>query len=179
MRPLLAGIKQAEGPIPDLRPPKGKIAVEVPEATVMIGALVVAFGSLVVGRLFWRGRIPAALPPEAPAALARRELGAVQPSEAPEECARILRAYLSAAWQVQLVGATTSEICAQLQSHPLADTELISALARYFGESEIARFAQHSSPEYAERCVAEGYQLIEALEARRQEGPGRGNEGAA
>lgn len=171
MRPLLAGIKQADGPIPDLRPPKGKIPVEVPEAAVMIGTLVVAFGSLILGRLLRRGRAPVALAPELPAALARRELGAVQPDDAPDECARILRAYLSAAWQVQLVGATTSEVCSQLGSHPLADSELISALARYFGESEIARFAQQGSPEYAARCIAEGYQLIDALEARRSQGP--------
>lgn len=107
---FLAAIKKAEGPIPDLRPPKGHIAFDLPESAILNGALVVAFVALMIGRVIHARRPVPPKPPEPPAVLARRALEAACGPTIIQDCVQVVRRYLFNAFGVGWEGATNPEL---------------------------------------------------------------------
>jgi hypothetical protein len=164
---FFAAIKKAEGPIPDLRPPKGRIAFDVPEAAIFNSALIVAFVVLIIGRILHVQRPQPPRPVDPPLVLARRALEAASGPTLVEDCVQIVRRYLRNAFGVGWEGATASELCAAFAAHPQADSTTLAAIESYFAESDLSRFAPHEEQELAETCVSRALQLVEQLEARR------------
>ncbi len=163
----LAAIKKAEGPIPDLRPPKGHIAIDVPESVILNGALIFAFAVLIIGRVIHARRPPPPKVIEPPIVLARRALDAVGGPTIISDCEQIVRRYLFNAFGLGPEGATTSELCTAFAAHPLADADTLTVLDVYLAESDLARFTPHEAPQLAATCADRARSLVEQLEARR------------
>lgn len=163
--PVLAAIKKAEGPIPDLRPPKDHIAIDIPEAAILNGAILLAFLVLIVGRIV---QLRKPLPPpvvEPPASVARRALQGVGGPNLIADCAHIVRRYLHDQFGVGPEGATTRELCAAYALHPASQTDALAALTAYLSESDLALFAPAEAP-FAETCVSRALEVIDRLEVR-------------
>lgn len=163
--PVLGAIKKAEGPIPDLRPPKGHIAVDLPEAAILNGAILLAFLMLIVGRIVQlRKPVP---PPvmEPPASVARRALQAAGGPNVITDCAQIVRCYLHDKFGIGPKGATTRELCAAYALHPAAQIAALAALTAYLSETDLALFAPAEAP-FAETCVSRALEVIDRLEVR-------------
>jgi hypothetical protein len=164
---MIAVIKKAEGPIPELRPPKGQIPFDVPENAIFIGALVLAFTVLVLGRIR-QMMLPKPLAPVAPPlTVALRELAEVGEHDVAWKCGQIVRRYLFSAYGIGPEGVTTSELCAQFAAHPLADADSATALAAFLTECDLARFAPLAAAPEEIEAVRRAAELIEQLEARR------------
>jgi len=163
----VAVIKKAEGPIPDLRAPKGHIALDVPESVILKGALFFALVVLIVGRIL---RGPRSLPPHAtepPVVLARRALAAVGDDAPAGDCEQIVRRYLFKAFGAGLEGATARELAAEFAAHPLSDEPTREALASFLLEGELARFTPASASETPAAFRERAGELIDLLEGRR------------
>lgn len=168
MTTTYAVIKKVESPIPDLRPPKGKIAVDLPENTVFVGAVVFAFAVLILGRIFRRHQ-PAPVMTVKPAIdIARSEFAAITDPQAHAECVRILRGYLRQAWKIGETGSTSTELVAAVATHPLGTAQLATGLAAFFAEEEARRFAPVPLAAGEASVVSQATQLAESLEAHRQ-----------
>lgn len=163
----LAAIKKSEGPIPDLRPPKGRIAFDVPESAILNGALIFAFAVLVIGRVFHSRRPPPPLPVEPPILLARRALDAASGPTIVADCEQIVRRYLFNAFGIGPEGATASELCAAFAAHPKMSADSLAALRDYLAENELARFAPRDAPDTTTSSVRRALELLGQLEARR------------
>jgi hypothetical protein len=163
--PVFAAIKKAEGPIPDLRPPREQLSPEVPEAAILNGAIFFAFLVLIVGRMV---QLRKPLPPPVivpPAVVARRALEAAGGPNIVADCAQIVRRYLHDKFGIGPEGATTRELCAAYALHPAAQTDALAVLTAYLSESDLALFAPLEAP-FAETCVGRALEVIERLETR-------------
>jgi len=167
---FFAAIKKAEGPIPELRPPKGHIAFDIPESAILNGAVLIAFGALMIGRAIQARRPQPPKPAEPPAILARRALEAASGPTIIQDCVQILRRYLFNAFGVGWEGATNPEFCAVFATHPRADADSVAALESFFSKSDLARFASHEAEDLAVTCVSRALALVEYLEVRRGTG---------
>ncbi|MEQ1860914.1 MAG: hypothetical protein ABMA13_13345 [Chthoniobacteraceae bacterium] len=165
---VFAAIKKAEGPIPELRPPKGEIAFDIPEGAILNAALIFAFVVLLVGRFIHMRRPAPPLPIEPPIHVARRELEAVSGPSALEECARIVRRYVLDAYGLGPEGATAAELAAQFAAHRFAITDLTIALETFLADCDRARFAPEDAEHLAETCTGRALALVEALDQRRR-----------
>lgn len=164
---FFAAIKKDEGPIPDLRPPKGRIAFDLPETAILNGAVLFAFAVLIIGRIIHARKPVPPKPVEPPLVLARRALAAAGGPTIIADCEQVVRRYVFNAFGVGWEGATSSELCAAFAAHPLADAESLAALDGYLSDSDLARFASHEAEQLAATCVSRALALVEQLEARR------------
>lgn len=164
---FFAAIKKAEGPIPELRPPKDKIAFDIPESAIINGAMLIALGALLIGRVIHARRPLPPKPPEPAIVLARRALEVASGPTIIQDCVQIVRRYLFNAFGVGWDGATNPELCVVFATHPRADADSLAALESYFNQSDIARFASHEVEELAVTCVSRALALVEYLEVRR------------
>jgi hypothetical protein len=167
---IFAAIKKDPGPIPDLKPPRDPIAVDVPEKVILAGMILLGFGVLILGRLFHRPRVIAPLPPEHPAAAARRVLAQIQPdsplSFAAAEAARAVRGYLRAAFSLGEEELTTKEISDRFEAHHLANPSVAAEVHEFLRECDAAQFGPGSNTT-AEAVSARAFALIVELERQR------------
>lgn len=162
-----AAIKKDEGPIPDLRPPKGRIAFDTPETAILNGAVLFAFVVLVIGRIIHARKPVPPKPVEPPIVLARRALEAANGPTIIADCEQIVRRYVFNAFGAGWEGATSNELCANFASDPRVDGDTHAAFAAFLGECDLARFAAHETERIAATCVSRALALVEQLEARR------------
>ena len=165
---FIAAIKKAEGPIPDLRPPKGEIAFDTPEGAILNASLIFAFAVLIIGRFIHMRRPKPPMPIEPPIHVARRELESVAGPTALEDCSRIVRRYVLDAYGLGPEGATASELGEQFAAHRFAFPELTSTLEAFLADCDRARFAPEDAEHLAENCVARALALVEELDQRRR-----------
>jgi hypothetical protein len=160
-------IKKVEGPIPELRPPKGPLPLELPEGAIFASALGFAFAVLIVGRVRQARRPPPPMPAPLPLATARASLGSVNGPDALQQCGRVLRRYLEEAFGIGPDGASAGELYAQFTAHSANDPESATALENFLNEVELARFAPSGVGLPPEDCIARTLELLETLERRR------------
>jgi hypothetical protein len=170
LTPADAAIKKDEGPIPDLRPPRGSIPFQVPERTILQSVVVLAFLALAAGRLLHRRH--AAPPPLVipPIELALRDLDAIPPDAGEcniQQISEIVRRYIREVFLPGTDGATTSEICEAYAAHPQADAESSAALHGFLSGCDLHRFAPRLSAG-PDDAAAEARQILALLEDRRR-----------
>jgi len=171
---FVAAIKKDPGPIPELKPPSGEIAFDLPEKAILGGVIFLGFAVLLLGRLLRRPRVIQPLPPEHPASAARRMLAQIAtdapPAIAAAEAAHAIRSYLRAAFGLGEEELTTAEISARFTTHQLADPNAASVVHEFLRDCDAAQF----SPENVETLAglpARAFKLIDDLEGRRTPPP--------
>jgi hypothetical protein len=158
------------GDIPPLRPPHAELAPTYWEqhgtAVVLCGVLFL----ILVGAAIWlltRPKPPVVVPPEVLARKALEPLG-----ERPEDGAllsqvsRILRHYLSAAFNLPPEELTTTEFCRAIASHEQIGAELSVALSEFLLKCDQRKFAP-PAPAPPLSVVDQALKLIDQAQARR------------
>ena len=170
MNGVVGAIKKDPGPIPELNPPRKEMAAESADKLILGAVLLVAFGVLILGRIFQRRRVPIALPPEHPVAAARRLLSQIPsdtpPVEAASEAARAVREYVRTAFALGSESLTTTEVCQRFADHSLTDSNTTSVLHSFLADCDRVQFAPAGiAPPSA--FTARAWTLIDELERQR------------
>lgn len=167
---FVAAIKVDPGPIPDLKPPKQEIGIELPERAILGGVIFVAFAALFLGRIFHRPKVAPPEPPEHPATAARRVLSQIGPDTPPgkaaAEMAHAVRDYLRTAFGLGEEELTTLELSDRFGTHRLADPGTAAKVQEFLRDCEAVQFspANNSLPE---SILSRAWPLIEELERQR------------
>jgi hypothetical protein len=167
---FVGAIKVDPGPIPDLKPPREEIAVDVPEKAILGAVMFLAFAVLILGRVFRRPKVVVPVPPEHPAAAARRVLSQIVPNSPPAaaaaDVAHALRNYLRSAFGLGAEELTTLEISDRFGTHRLANAETAARVLEFLRDCEAVQFAPADSS--APVSIADrAWTLIEELERQR------------
>jgi len=167
---VIAGIKADPGPIPDLKPPQGEIAPELPERAILGAVIGLAFFVLFLGRIFHRPKVSAAVPPEHPASAIRRVLSEIPPDSAPgfvaTQVAHAMRDYLRATFGLGEEELTTLELAERFGTHRLASLDLAERVQEFLRECDIAQFAP-AGDQPRESLLQRAWPLIDELERQR------------
>jgi hypothetical protein len=164
--PATAALQKDPGPIPPLRPPKGRIALDIPERTILRGSLGFALLVLVAGRVMYMRR-PKIVPPELPAIVRARLALEAAPAGDIAAASHGVRQYLIATFPLGDEGATADELSERFAQQPPASLQSAQAVREFLVGAEHARFAPVFAQEFAEGCVERARELVEEIEAAR------------
>jgi hypothetical protein len=165
-----AALQKDPGPIPPLRPPKGRIALDIPERTILRGSLGFALLVLVTGRVFQLRR-PKVIPPALPAIVQARLALEAAPAGDIASASHAVRRYLIETFPVGDDGATADELAERYARQPLACLKSAQAVREFLVGAEHARFAPVFAQEFAEGCTERARALVEEIEAARVNTP--------
>lgn len=172
---FLAAIKKDPGPIPELEPPRGKLAFDLPERTILAAVLCLGIAALMIGRLLHR-RQPLPIPPPAlPIAIAREELESLglhgSPAAVYAETARIVRHYIHAIFQLGSDASTTSELVDRLSLHSQLNSDDLHRIRRLLYDCDLVQFAPAQEPSAPHEMVTRALDLLTHLDGLRRPGP--------
>lgn len=155
--PALGAIKAEPQPIPELRPPTGKLPEPEP-APPQWPWFVAAAALAAAGILLWpRGSAPKISEP--PVTRARRELQALRHPD-PFTLGRIVREYFIASRRLSGPGITFEELATALAEDPRWTPLLQDRFRRIADPIEIAKFAPKATPADLERVRDDALALI-------------------
>ena len=161
-----AALQKDPGPIQPLRPPKGKIALDIPERTILRGSLGFALLVLVAGRVILLRR-PKTIPPALPAIVQARLALEAAPAGDIAGASHAVRRYLIETFPLGDEGATADELAERFAQQPLASLESAQAVREFLVGAEHARFAPVFAQEFAGGCIDRALALVEEIEAAR------------
>lgn len=164
--PLLAHGAIKEEPIPELKPPAGRLEVKEITKPSRLWLLAPA-GGLAAGLVILLLRRKEAPLPVPPATRARRDLVALNGRGDAAAVARVFREYVEAALGVRGRSATVEEMVAALSCHPGWSDALGEGVRRFMDPVELAKFAPQVPAPPVERVVEEAMGLVTEIETMR------------
>ncbi len=163
---VIAIIKAAPEPIPDLKPPRGEIP---PTFWEMHGLAIVGtslLGLFLLVTLIRQWRQPKPVPVETPAEIATHSLHALlnetNTTTALLRTSDTLRRYLIERFELPGPGLTADEIAAHLHTDP----PLARQLHRFMADCDLVKFAPDRDVPASDPIIHDALRLIEAVERR-------------
>jgi hypothetical protein len=170
LSPAPAALQKDPGPIPPLKPAKGKIALDIPENTILRSALGLAVLLLVAGRIVQMRR-PKIVPPALPAIVQARLALEAAATDDLEASSHVVRRYLLDTFPIGDEGSTAEELSERLAQQPLGSVHAAQDVREFLVGAEHARFAPGFAQEFSAGCTSRARALIEEIEAARTPPP--------